>query len=354
VTRRGSRWSLRLGFALYPTLLLPLALAPSLAWLALTLTGWAAANSVVDVAMNAAGTEAQAGAHKPLLSRMHAGQSAGLLAGGLAATGAAAARVSLPVHFAAAAAVAAAAGLAATTRLPPGVTDRRSPALTRPGRRQALLGAVAFCGFLIDGSTGTWAAVDLRAVHHAPAATAAAAYTCFTVAMGAGRAGGDRAVARFGRARVVQGSGLTAAAGGVLVIVAPTAMAALAGWVIIGAGVAMLAPTVLGAAPATSGAATAGNAIAAVTTLGYLGSFTGAPLIGALASLATLPAALGLLPGAATAAVLLAPAALPVAAPRHRGSAASPGKSRSDIQPRCLCVVVRGNRGLAVDNEDGW
>src|SRR5947209_18919151 len=33
VTRRGSRWSLRLGFAIYPSMLLPMTVAPSFGWL---------------------------------------------------------------------------------------------------------------------------------------------------------------------------------------------------------------------------------------------------------------------------------------------------------------------------------
>jgi hypothetical protein len=82
------------------------------------------------------------------------------------------------------------------------------------------------------------------------------------------------------------------------------------GWVVTGAGLAVLAPTVLGAAlghaPNTSPAA----AIASVTTLGYLGSFTGPPVIGGLAGAVGLSAALGLLAAAAGLAALLAPLAL--------------------------------------------
>jgi len=57
VSRLGSRWSLWLGLAIYPTMLAPLAIAPSLGWLAGLLVIWAGANSLVDVAMNAAGVE---------------------------------------------------------------------------------------------------------------------------------------------------------------------------------------------------------------------------------------------------------------------------------------------------------
>jgi hypothetical protein len=75
---------------------------------------------------------------------------------------------------------------------------------------------------------------------------------------------------------------------------------------VFGLGLAALAPTVLGAAPA-AGHAPPAIAIAAVTSVGYLGSFTGPPLIGALAEAGGLTAALGLLVLVGAAMVLLAP-----------------------------------------------
>jgi hypothetical protein len=93
------------------------------------------------------------------------------------------------------------------------------------------------------------------------------------------------------------------------VVAAPTAPLALAGWAILGAGLAAIAPAVLGAAPSGSQLPPP-VAIAAVTTLGYLGSFTGPPLIGALAELTGLSTALALLIAAAVVPVALARRAL--------------------------------------------
>ena len=76
-----------------------------------------------------------------------------------------------------------------------------------------------------------------------------------------------------------------------MVVLAPTATLAIAGWALFGLGLAAVAPTVLGAAPHTGHAAPA-TAIAAVTTIGYLGSFSGPPALGALAQATTLSTAL--------------------------------------------------------------
>jgi hypothetical protein len=76
------------------------------------------------------------------------------------------------------------------------------------------------------------------------------------------------------------------------------------------AGIAVVAPAVLGAAPRV-GELPAGLAISAVTTVGYLGSFTGPPAIGALAELTSLSAALVLLVVACGVIVALARRAVP-------------------------------------------
>jgi MFS family permease len=121
-----------------------------------------------------------------------------------------------------------------------------------------------------------------------------------------GRLFGDRLVARLGRVCVVRGCGAVAAAGSGLAIAAPAPALSLAGWSLFGLGLAALAPTVLGAAPA-AGHGSPAAAIAAVTTVGYLGSFTGPPLVGAIAEAGSLGAALSLLVVVSGAMILLAP-----------------------------------------------
>jgi MFS family permease len=198
--RLGSRRSLRPAFAVYPTALPAVALAPGLGWLLAALAVMAAANSVVDVAMSVQGVELERRYRRPILSGLHAAHPLVRLAG-------------------------------------------------------------------------------------------------------------DRLVARCGRLRVVQASGLVAAAGAALVVAAPTAIPSLLGWATMGAGLAAIAPAILGAVPAAARGPLP-VAIAAVTTLGYLGSFTGPPLVGALAELTGLTRALGLLVVAALVPVLLARRAL--------------------------------------------
>ena len=329
VARMGSRPCLRLGFAVYPTALLGVALAPGLAWLTAALAVMAAANSVVDVAMNAQGVELERRYRRPILSGLHAAHPMGMLAGGLAGTAAAAAGLAVLPHFALAATAGLLAGLAATRHL---AVEPRQPGqalLARPGGRLLLLGAIAFCAFLLDGAASNWSAAHLHDEHAASPALAAAGFSAFTAALALARLAGDRLIARLGRLRVVQASGLLAATGAAVVATAPTAPLALLGWATLGAGLATIAPAVLGAAPSASQLPPP-VAIAAVTTLGYLGSFTGPPLVGVLAELTGLSTALALLVAAAILPVVLARRALSRAC---GGPSSRPGSGGSGRRP---------------------
>jgi MFS family permease len=304
--RAGSRTALRTGFGAYPAALVAVALAPGLPALAVSLAAMAAASSVVDVAMNTQGIELERRYRRPVLSGMHAGHPFGLVAGGLAGSAAAAAGVAVSTHLAAVAGLGLAGGLGATFRLVDEPPAPRVRTLSRPGGGLLGLGLVAFCAFLLDGAAYNWSAVHLSSVHGAGPGLAAVAFTMFSLTLAVGRLFGDRLIERLGREQVVRVCGAVAAAGGGLAIAAPATGGALAGWALFGLGLAALAPTVLGAAPA-AGRGPPAAAIAAVTTVGYLGSFTGPPLVGALAEASSLTAALGLLVAVSGAMVLLAP-----------------------------------------------
>jgi hypothetical protein len=95
---------------------------------------------------------------------------------------------------------------------------------------------------------------------------------------------------------------------------------ALAAYVALGAGLAVIVPLIFRAAAMGSDA---GPALAGVTTTGYLGFLAGPPIIGAAAAATSVPAALSLVV-AATAAVGLGAGALAAPAP-SASAAAAPG-----------------------------
>src|SRR5918999_641964 len=283
-TRLGSRWTLRIGFVLYPAGMVAVGAAQRLAVLTAALALTTVAISLNDVAMNVQGVER---ARRPLMSGLHAGHSFGVLAGALIGTAAAAADVSVAAHFTGVAAAGLLGGLLATLWLVDEPRELGTPLLARPSGPLVGLAVIAFCCFLVEGSATQWSAVHLR-TEGAGQGMAAAAFAIFALAVAGGGLGGDRLIDRFGGARAVRAAGPVVAAGFALAMLAPSPALALVAWAVTGTGVALVAPAVLGAAPLI-GDLRPPVAIAAVTTVGYLGSFTGPPAIGALAELTGSP-----------------------------------------------------------------
>jgi Major Facilitator Superfamily len=308
-TARGGSRSTTLVCVALVALVLPLpAIAPGAAGLILGAVALGAGNGAIDVAMNAHGVAVERRLGRPILSSLHAGFSLGGLLGAGAGALAAAAGLGVGLHFAAMSVVFAAVGVAAAPRLLAAGADAAPPGgrLALPSRALWPLGAIAFCCLLAEGAAADWSAVYLHGSLGAGAGTAALGFTAFSVAMAASRLAGDRLTLRVGAVRLVRAGALLATAGLGAALLAATPAAALAGFACLGAGVAVVVPSVFRAAGAAGGVAP-GAALAAVTTTGYTGFLVGPPLIGALAGAAGLPAALTLVLAATALVAALAP-----------------------------------------------
>ena len=165
------------------------------------------------------------------------------------------------------------------------------PVFVRPTRGLLGLGILALCALLAEGAIGDWSAVYLMDVRAAAQSVAAAGFAAFSLAMAAGRFGGDRVAHRFGSTRLLRTSGALASAGLLLAMVVTEPIAAIVGFGLVGLGVANMIPLIFSAAGRTRDIAS-GHALAAVATTGYLGFLAGPPLIGLAAEAVGLPAAL--------------------------------------------------------------
>jgi predicted MFS family arabinose efflux permease len=291
-------------------LLLAAAVAPALAvnapTLALATLAVGAANGVLDVSMNIEGLAVERLTAKRIFNSLHAWFSFGALAG--AALGGVAAATGLdPLpHLAIVAAAGAAAALVASRGLPPADAEPQpdGPRFARPSRRLAALGAIAFCALLAEGAVFDWSGIYIRTETDAAVGLAPAGLAAFNLAMGFGRLTADRAAERFGSPALGRMGALVAAAGlgGGLLLGSPAG--AIAGFAVMGIGLAAVFPLALRAAgydPATSG-----PAVAAVSSVGYAGFLTGPPAIGGLAELLGLGGALGCVCGLLAIAAALA------------------------------------------------
>ena len=125
-----------------------------------------------------------------------------------------------------------------------------------------------------------------------PQSQAALGYAAFSAAMAVSRFGGDRLRERFAERRLLFAGAMLAAVSMAVVLLAGTPWIAFAGFVLVGAGLAPVAPILYNAATRVPGVSRAA-AIASVTSIGYGGFMAGPPLVGALAHAASLSVALG-------------------------------------------------------------
>lgn len=298
VSREGSRRTVVQGLPVYALLLPALALAPTLPLLALALLAFGLSAGAVDVAMNAHGLTVEGRYARPILSSFHAGWSLGGLAGAAAASLAARGGLDPLPHFALAALVLGITGLLASRLLLPAAADRPSePArLRKPPLRLLPLAVLAFCGLFGEAAAADWSAVYIDDGLEASAGTAALGFACFSLAMATFRTIGDRLTTSLGPVALTRLGGLAAAGGLSIALAADEPAAALAGFALMGAGLATLVPIAFRAAGSLPGMPP-GHGIAALTTIGYGAFLASPPIIGFVADATSLALALWIVVG---------------------------------------------------------
>ncbi|MEV0036289.1 MFS transporter [Streptomyces sp. NPDC050804] len=331
VARYGSRPVLFTGMTVYLAALPGLAFAPSLPMLTMTLALFACGNTAIDVAMNTQGVLVERAYGRNILGGFHAVFSLGGIVGAVASGLAASAGVGTGPHFVVTALVLYAAAAVATTALIPDrpgraqESDRRtqdSDLLTQESDRRAedaedpaplfalpsaglwIPGLVAFCALMGEGVMNDWGAVYLHDVTGASPGAAGAGFALFSAGMVVGRLSADRIRARTGTVRFTLGCALVAALGAVVSISVPTTGGGLAGYTLLGLGMAAVIPVIFSHA-AQLRPERPGPAIAAVSAVGYAGFLAGPPIIGGIAEAVDLRAAMLVLPALMAAMALL-------------------------------------------------
>lgn len=173
----------------------------------------------------------------------------------------------------------------------------------RPTAALVLLGAMAGATAYGEGALSDWGALHLREQLHAAPALAAAGYAGFSCTMAAGRLAGGHLLLLLGERQLLVGGALLAAGGALAAVTTSSLPVALAGYAVVGLGLANVFPLTIARAGALGGP----GGVALSTSVGYTGLLGGPPAIGFLAQHAGLPTALGtvaLLAGVAAVLVL--------------------------------------------------
>jgi MFS family permease len=156
-----------------------------------------------------------------------------------------------------------------------------------------LLGVIAFCSFVGEGSASDWSAVYMTQELGTSAALGALAFAAFAVTMAIARFAADPLRPRLGNVTLVRGGSLIAAAGLGAALLIHEPAAGIAGFALLGLGLAPVVPITFSAAGELDARAT-GRLVGRVATIGYVGSVAGPIAIGWLAEATSLRTSLGL------------------------------------------------------------
>lgn len=272
----------------------------------------------VDATMNMQGIGVQALMGRSVMASFYAWWSLATILGALAASAAAGA-VSLLTFFTLIALAIVPVGLIASMRFvrnrsaDEAAPDPLAASAAVPWRPLLVFGAAVVGAFIIDSSVSNWSALDLTDVLGATESTAALAYAGYAVLMLAGRIVADHLVIRRSAPWLITVGGLVAAAGLLIVAVAPTAAVAIAGFAVVGLGLSPVLPLAFVAASQHDPGNT-GIAIARVNVGNYIGFVIGAPLVGVIAEFSALPVGFACLILVALAVAASAPAFRPARA----------------------------------------
>ena len=148
--------------------------------------------------------------------------------------------------------------------------------------------------FMAEGCVADWSAIYLKESLHASKELVSLGYGGFSAAMTLGRLNGDSLINKLGRKRIVVTGSSLAAAGFLLVVLAPGVIPAIAGYVLVGFGCSCIVPVLFSASANIPGVSTV-EGFAMVTTGGLIGFLTGPSVIGFISEKTNLSTGLALL-----------------------------------------------------------
>lgn len=302
VARLGARRA-ALGGGLAMSLLLALVLVlPGLAALLPVALMFGAGMSLFDVSINSEGSELEHRSGRAIMSSLHGMFSLGGMAGAVLVAALLRAGVAPALQVGAIAAVLAVVIALATRGMLDshgGGDDGEQAHFVWPRGLLLLIGLLILTGMIAEGVMYDWSVLYLKQELGLPQDQAAVGYAVFSAAMAIARFGGDALRERYPERTLLGASAALAAVAMAVVLLSATPWVAFAGFALVGAGLAPVAPVLYNAATRVPGVSRAA-AIASVTSIGYSGFMIGPPLIGGLAHATSLTSALWVVVGGAT------------------------------------------------------
>ena len=289
VTKYGSRTVLSIAILLYALELTNIGWATQVWQLVLALFIFGVVGNLSNISVNTQGVLAEKIYDRPIMTSFHGGWSIAGFTGALIGLLMMNLRLSPHQHFFIVAALVFIIVFIARKYLIPGTSAQteKKKFFSKPEGVLVQLGIIAFCSMAAEGAMFDWSGVYFKEVVEAPHSLVIMGYASFMIMMATGRFVGDRIIARIGRKKMLQISGIFVLTGLLISVLFPYLVTATLGFLIVGFGVSSVIPTVYSTA-ARSAKIAPGMALASVSSIGFLGFLLGPPLIGYIAHLASL------------------------------------------------------------------
>ena len=289
ITIIGSKRLLIISLIVYSLALISLSLAQNVVQLIGCLICFGFASNTVNISVNTQAVAAEVMYKKPIMASFHGLWSlAGFTGAGIGTFMIANGIVPLH-HFVLITAIVVVMIILTAKYLKDDKVTNSGPVFVMPDKSLITLGIIAMCSMICEGAMFDWSVIYFKKVVLAPTALVGIGFTAFMCTMAGGRFIADWFAHRYGLKRILQTSGSLTVTGLLIAVIFPYFYTAMAGFLLVGAGVSSVVPMVYSAAGRSKTMAP-GVALAAVSTIGFIGFLFGPPIIGFIAGLATLRA----------------------------------------------------------------
>ena len=257
----------------------------SLVLFPLAMMACGAATGLTDVLMNARVAALENAHARPLMNLCHAFYSLGYAAGALT-TGALRDGGAAPGVVMGALALVGL-GVALLVWDPDGRIDGlarpKDKGAARLGMLPVIGGAIVLVAFMAENAAESWSALHIEKTLGGSPAQGALGPATMALTMAAARLGGQALIARVAPQRLLQGGAVIASLGAMVAAMATSPAMAYAGFIILGIGASVIAPTAFSLVGSRARPEARARAVARATLLGYFGYFFGPPLLGLIA-----------------------------------------------------------------------
>ncbi|PJF09191.1 MFS transporter [Pseudorhodobacter sp. MZDSW-24AT] len=164
-----------------------------------------------------------------------------------------------------------------------GLRKPKGPGAAGLGLLPLLGGAVVLIAFMTENAAEAWSALHIEKTLGGSPEQGALGPAALALTMGFARLAGQGLVARVNPYRLMTGGAVIAALGAMLAATAQTPLMAYTGFIVMGLGASVIAPTAFSLVGRLARPEARARAVARATLFGYCGYFFGPPLLGFIA-----------------------------------------------------------------------